>query len=358
MCVFGLSDIGHVFGGDHQAEYQKLKGEVTVLRTNLTTVSAEAKKDQKLLEKAKARAVALENKLKTLQQEQDQRLQQVQQLQKEAQQQKEQEALVKQRALEQELQELREKVKNTKVKRPRDIVPVVFDEGDDLDDTTTSGTQPPAKKPKQHIIETSKQAPQGDSTAMIEATVQRCMERYMSVMNPMVHQRPPQAPMMTSSYPPTPTYGSGTPQGYSGQYGQPVPNPNLHMSSGPAGMAYQQPAPSMMPSMMSNSGGGLESNPMMHMWPPQVTGTQYASSGMGGWGASGVGVSPSYPGPHTAQMPMTGSTGIAGPMEAKPTDKSTKTPVDFAQTGQFMTQFGTPEQQEAYAKFMQSLGGQ
>ena len=69
-----------------QAEMQKLKEEVISLRTKLKDVSIDAKRDQKNLEKARARAATLDKQLKLMRLEHDERLQQMQHMEKEAQQ--------------------------------------------------------------------------------------------------------------------------------------------------------------------------------------------------------------------------------------------------------------------------------
>ena len=361
-----------VCAGD-QSDMQKLKDELAGLKTKLKEAAVEAKNSQKFLEKAKARAATLDTQLKLMRQEQDEHLQQMQLLEKDAQQQKEQEAQQKLKTMEQEVQELREKLKTTttKTKRPRqpEFVPVAC-EDEDLDDiiplNPTPTAAPPPKKQKQQIPDPLKQTPQpdSDSAAMIEAAVLRCMERFAPLSNsaaaPVAYQRAPQAPMPAASvYQQAPTYASGgpppNPYGFTGHYGQAFPAPFPQMPS--AGMMYAPPA--MMPSMVSSSGGSQDQNAMMHMWPPQAPGASYSSTSMAGWGTSGAGGGPSYPGQQTAQMPMTASTGTVpgssqSSVDPRSMDRTVKAATDFSQTGHFMTQ----EQQEAYVKFMQSFGGQ
>jgi F0F1-type ATP synthase membrane subunit b/b' len=367
-----------------QADMQKLKEEVETVKTKLKEARLQVKREQRQSEKARTRAGELEEQLNVMRQENDERLRKLQAMER-AGQQKRNEQDTQLKAMEQELEELREKVKATgptKAKRHRqpDPVPILF-EDEDLDDVLpqvpiATAAPPLTKKAKTQVLEPQNQSPQPDSAAMIEAAVLRCMERFVSMPNPaatpMAHQRPPQAPMtqaptvyqppqapmpQASMYQQPPAYGSMGPgqgsYGVPGQYGQALPAPGPQMAS--AGMAYGQAPPAMMPSM---AGGGVDQNAMMHMWPPQVPGAAYPTTTMTGWGTAGAGGAPMYPGhgQQATQMPM--GAPAQSSMDPRSSDRAAKAATEFSQTGQFMAQYGTQEQQDAYAKFMQSLGGQ
>ena len=336
------------FGG--QTEAHKLKEEIATLKQRVKDLTKEAKDASRAYDKTKSKVASLGIELgkarqeagtNALQRERDSQkqreLESQNQRELESQKQRELESR-KQKDMEQELEHLRSQAKASKRQKPWRNEPVQFE---DIDDEEV----PPPKKPK------TTHNPQ----AAIEAAVQQYLERML--------------PFAAQGLPPPPAPSPAVPTGFQ----MPAMGAGQHYG-------FPGPSPAFMPS--SNSSGGLGQAPMMPPWSTQALSGPYPTSAMPAWMSAGAGGPVSYPSHEhsrdiplqTTSLPTVGTAGVTGtigtsgttlafhspsgaPFEARDPEKAAKQSA-ISQAAQMVAQIGTPEQQEAMRKFLETLGGQ